>query len=111
MLTAQLFQREAELCNGPGLEILHEHIGLCEHGRQQCLVVRLGEIEHHRFLAAVEPDEIARLPGGHIVVAAGEIAFRTLDFDYPRTGVGQTARAHGRGDRLLERHDENAFER
>src|SRR5262249_58452790 len=56
-----LFKRKAELGDGAGLEILHEYVGLGEHGRQQRLVIGAREIEHYRFLAAVEPDEIRAL--------------------------------------------------
>ena len=61
MRAPQLLEREAELRDGAGLEVLHEHVGLGEHGGEQRLVVRAREVEHHRFLAAVEPDEIGAL--------------------------------------------------
>jgi len=57
----QLIERKAELGDGAGLEVLHEHVGLGEHRREQRLVVGAGEIEHQRFLAAVEPHEIRAL--------------------------------------------------
>ena len=56
-------EREAELGGRAGLEVLHEHVGPGEHRRQHGLVVVAGEIEHQRFLAAVEPDEIGALAG------------------------------------------------
>ena len=71
----------------------------------------LVEIEHQRFLAAVEPDEIGALALRQRVVAAREIALRPLDLDDARAGVGEPARAHRRGDGLFERDDEEAFER
>ena len=63
------------------------------------------------FLAAIEPDEIARraMHGG--VVAAREIAFRPLDLDDPRAGIGQTRRAIRRGNRLLQGDHQQAVQR
>ena len=40
----------------------------------------------------------------------GEVAFRPLDLDHPRAGIGESARAQRGGDSLFERHDENAGE-
>ena len=111
MLAPQPFDREAELAHRAGLEVLHEHVGLREHGGEQRLVVGLGEIEDDRLLAAVEPDEIARLAVGDIVIAAREVALRPLDLDHARAGVGEPAGAHRRGDGLFERDHEEAFER
>jgi hypothetical protein len=45
-----------------------------------------------------------------IVVAAREVAFRPLDLDHPRAGIGEPARAHRRRDRLFERNDKEAGE-
>src|SRR5215510_3459654 len=61
MRAPQRVERKAELGDGAGLEVLHEHVGLGEHRREQRLVVGAREIEHYRFLAAVEPDEIRAL--------------------------------------------------
>ncbi len=52
---------KAELGERAGLQVLHEHVGLREHGFEQRLVLGLAEIEHHRLLAAIEPDEIGAL--------------------------------------------------
>ena len=111
MILAQPGNGEAELCERPGLEILHEHVGALEHGLEQGLVLLLREIEDDRFLAAVEPDEIAAFAAGDGVVGAGEIAFGTLDLDHARAGVGEPAGAHRRRDRLLDRDDEKALQR
>jgi hypothetical protein len=61
MRAPQLVERKAELGDRAGLEVLHEHVGLGEHRREQRLVVFAREIEHQRFLAAVEPHEIRAL--------------------------------------------------
>jgi len=42
----------------------------------------------------------------HMVVVTGEIAFRTLDFDDTRAGVGEPAGALRRRHRLLDGNDE-----
>ena len=120
-------EREAELGGRAGLEVLHEHVGPGEHRREHGLVVIAGEIEHQRFLAAVEPDEIRALAGTNgirrvharsfesklarfrqLVVAAGEVALGPLDLDHARAGIGEAAGAHRRRHRLLERNDEKA---
>jgi hypothetical protein len=73
-------------------------------------VLGLGEIEHDRFLAAVEPNEIAALAVHEVVVAAREVALRPLDLDHARPGIGEATRTHRRGDGLFERNDEEAGE-
>ena len=117
MRAAQRVERKAELGDGAGLEVLHEHVGLGEHRREQRLVVGAREIEHQRFLAAVEPDEIRALAlrasagrgwHGELVVVAREVALGALDLDHARAGVGEPARAHGRRHRLLQRHHQQA---
>ena len=110
MLAPQVFDGEAKLGNGAGLQVLHEHIGAPQHRGKERLIGRLGEIEHHGFLAAVEPDEIAALAERQVVIAAREIAVRPLDLDHPRAGIGEPAAAHRRRHRLFERHHEEAGE-
>ena len=61
MRAAQVIEGKAELGDGAGLEVLHEHVGPGEHGREHSLVVVAREVEHQRLLAAVEPDEIGAL--------------------------------------------------
>ena len=93
----------------PGLRFCTNTSALREHGREQRLVVGAGEVEHEQFLAAVEPDEIARSrPCTSVVVAAREVALRPLDLDHARAGIGEPAGAHRRGHRLLQRDDEKA---
>jgi hypothetical protein len=59
-----------------------------------------------RSLAAVEPHEVRRhSPYGRIVVARG-LAFRTLDFDDARAGVGKGNGAEGCRHGLLNRNDQ-----
>ncbi len=111
IVLAQPLEGKAELGERAGFEVLHEHIGLGDHGFEQRLVVRLGEIEHHRLLAAIEPDEMRALAVHDEVVAAGEIALRPLDLDDARTGIGQPAGALRRRHGLFDGDDEEAFER
>ena len=106
MLGAQARDRKAEPGQRAGLEVLHEHVGARQQDAQQALVVVLGEVEHDRFLAAIEPHEIRALAVHHVVIEAGEVAFRPLDLDDARTGIGQPAGAGRRRHRLLKRHDE-----
>ena len=141
MRAAQCIEREAELADRAGLEVLHEHVGLGEERRQHGLVVIAREIEHQQFLAAVEPDEVGALAITfgiraftpvflqsiraftpvflrnkiawlrQLVVAAGEVALGPLDLDHARAGIGEAAGAHRRRHRLLERDDEKAGQR
>jgi len=105
MVLFQALEREAELVHRAGLEVLQENV----RARDQLfegLAALLGrEIDHHRILAAVEPDEIAALALGSRVIAAGEIALRPFDLDDMRAGIGQARAAERRGDRLFDGND------
>ncbi len=103
--------REAELGNRAGFEVLHEHVGLREHGFEQRLVSGIAEIEHDRFLAAIEPDEMRALAVNEMIVLAREVALRPLDLDDARAGIGEMTGAMRRRHRLLDRDDKKAFER
>ena len=105
---SQLGDRKPELFDRAGFQILHEHIGAFEHGGQERPVGGRGEIEHDRFLAAIEPDEIAALAVRERVVGACEVAFGPFDLEDTRAGIRQLAGAHGCGDRLFERDDEQS---
>jgi hypothetical protein len=61
MRTPQLVEREAELGDGAGFQVLHQHVGLGDDGGEQRLVALACEIEHQRLLAAVEPHEVRGL--------------------------------------------------
>jgi hypothetical protein len=103
-------EREAETRHGARNQILDEHVGLGDHVRHQPMVILALQIEAHRFLAAVEPNEIRALALHHVIVAASEIALRTFDLDDAGARVRQTARAIGRGDRLLKRHHQKSVQ-
>ena len=110
------------LAIAPGLRFCTNTSALASIAASIGLVVVAGEIEHQRFLAAVEPDEIGALAsiraftpvlptssrGRQLVVAAGEVALGPLDLDHARAGIGEAAGAHRRRHRLLERDDEKA---
>src|SRR6185295_2736989 len=78
---------------------------------EQRLVLRLGQVEDNRLLAAVKPDEVGALAVRERVVSAREITLRPLDLDHARARVREAARAGRRRDRLFERDDEKAFKR
>ena len=63
MRAPQRLEREAELADGAGLEVLHEDVGRASRPRAAPGRPAL-EVEHDRFLAAVEPDEIGALAAG-----------------------------------------------
>jgi hypothetical protein len=121
MRATQLIDREIQLGDGAGLEVLHEYVGTREHGGEHRLVLGLCQIEADRFLAAIEPDEIRALANiraftpvfgsRQFVVIASEIAPGPLDLDHACAGIGQPAAAHRRGDCLLQRDDQKTGER
>ena len=77
---------------------------------QQRGVGRVLDVGDQALLAAVQPDEIAGQAVGRLVVAAREVAFRALDLDDARAGIGEAGAAIRRGDRLFERDDEQVGE-
>ena len=111
VLGAHRGRAEARALGRAGRQVLDQHVGLADQAMQQREVVGLLEVEHDRLLAAVQPDEIAREPVDVAVVAAREIAFRPLDLDDARAGVGQPRRAVGGGHRLLDAHHQQAVQR
>src|SRR5438270_13867203 len=80
---------DAKSVRSPGCQVLNENVGTCEKGLDQRQVIRVLQIDDARFLAAVIPYEIARLAMNVVVVAAGEISFRSLQLDNPRAGIRQ----------------------
>ena len=103
--------RKTEISQGSGLEVLHENIGLSQHAFQQGLIGFLLQVEMNGLLAAIEPDEIRALPLRCIVIMAGKIAVRSLDFDDARAGIRHPAGAHGACDGLLKRNDQFSLQR
>ena len=71
----------------------------------------LFEVKDDGLFASIQPDKIAALSENGIVIAPGEIAFRTLDLDDFRAGVGKARGAKGRRDRLLDGDDGKACQR
>jgi hypothetical protein len=107
----EFFEIEAGAGERARHQILNEHVGTGDQAREQLVVDRVLDVENDGFLAAVEPYEIAALAPCGAVVAACEIAFRPLDFDDPCAGVGKPTGAQRCGDRLLDRHNQDTFER
>src|SRR6185295_11887123 len=111
VILAQAGHCKAKLRNRAGLEVLYEYVGVRQHRFEQCPVFSFAEVEHDRLLAAIEPDKIGALTVNDVIVVAREIAFRPLDLDHARAGIGETARALRRRDSLLDRNDKKAIER
>ena len=109
IILAQSGRREAELIHRARLEILDQHVGFRDQVFQRGAAIGLREIDDARVLAAVEPDEIARLAFRGGVVTAREIALRAFDLDDMRAGVGKARRAERRGDGLLDGDDGETF--
>ena len=111
MRLAQRGGAEPGARGGAGRKVLHEHVGARDHALQQHCVLGVLDVERDRLLAAVEPDEIGAVAVHHMIVAAREIAFAALDLDHPRAGIGEARGAERRRDRLLERDDQQPFQR
>ncbi len=110
IVAPQAVDREAELGDRAGFQVLDEHVGLGEQLFQERLVLCLGQVEDDRFLAAVEPDEISALALRQRVIAAREIALGPFDLDDARAGIREAARAQWGRHRLIHRNNEQAFE-
>ncbi len=101
----------SEALGGAGREILDEHVGALEEARENRRRLRPLEIERHRLLRSIQPDEVAREPFHRRVVMACEVAFvRTLDLDDARAEVGELPRRERRGHRLLDGDNGDALQ-
>ncbi len=105
----QLCGAEAEAGGGARRQVLHYHVGARREARQRLAAQGVLEVESHRLLVPVGPDEIGAHPVDHVVVAAGEVAAgAVLHLDDPGAEVAQVAGADRRGDGLLDRDDGDA---
>ena len=97
---------EAESGGGTRRQIGHQHVGAVEQPVQKFQALRRLQVEGDRLLAAVHPNKMRRKTVDDIVIVPGEItALRVLDLDHPGPEVGERARAHRRGYRLLQGDD------
>ena len=87
---------------GTRRQILNEHVGPGGDAFQQCRIVRILEIQHQGFLAAIEPYEVRAPAIDGTVVVAREVSPFPFDFDDPGTGIGETRRAERCRYRLLQ---------
>ena len=55
------------------LQILDDNVCACDELGELCPALGGRKVNDERLLASVQPDEIARLPVGNIVIASGEI--------------------------------------
>ncbi len=111
MAGAELGGAEPQPLGRAGREVLHEDVGPVQQRGQRRLAVGAFHVELDRFLAPVQPHEVARLAEHGPVVAAGEVAgARPLDLDDPGAEVGELPRGERDGDRLLQRHDQETVE-
>ena len=93
-------------------EVGHQHVGTVQQLVQDVAPCLGFQVERHRFLAAVGPDEVRSKPVDDFVVVAGEVsALGIFDFDDPRTEIGEYPGAHRRRDRLLQGHHGDARQR
>ena len=111
ILRPKRVRSEARSRRRAGRQVLDEHIGPCEQTVQQRRVLRLLDVRDQTFLAAIEPDEIARGALHRTVVSAREVTLGPFDLDHPGAGVRHPSGAIGGGDSLFEGDDKQAFER
>src|SRR5690606_36943074 len=74
-----------------GSKVLDENIRLRDHVFEKGEIVRLLDIELDRFLAPVQPDEIAALAVDNAVIGAREVTVRAFNLDDARARIGKTA--------------------
>ena len=112
MAGAELGGAEPQPLGRAGREVLHEDVGPGQQGGQRRLAVGAFHVELDRFLAPVQPDEVARLAEHGPVVAAGEVAGAgPLDLDDPGAEVGELPGGERRRDGLLQRDDRDPGQR
>ena len=85
MPSAQFSMGKAEPRKRPGLRFCTRISALAIKAPSRARPSGRRQVENDGLLAPVQPDEIARLPFGGVVVAAREIALRPLDLDHPRS--------------------------
>ena len=103
----QIVETEAVFCQGPGLEIFHQHVALGDHPAGQRLAFGVGQIERDRTLVPVGAGEIGALATVVAVlvpqIGRGEIArivahSRPLDLDDLGAQIAQYLRAMRAGE-------------
>ena len=105
MALRQIGRRNTEPGGRPGGEVGDQHIGTVQQAMQQVEPGLGFQIERHRFLTAVSPNEVRGKTIDDIVIVPGEVStLGVFHFDDPRTEIGEHPRAHRRGDRLLQGH-------
>ena len=108
----ELGGRDPEAFGSRRREVLYDDVGACDQPLERVPALVGLQVERDALLAAVQPDEVARLPLHGRVVPAREVALpRPLDLDHPGAEVGQLARRERRGHRLLDGDDERALQR
>ena len=108
---AQSIWREPKPIKRPRLEVLQKHIRPLKKLCKRRLALRAHKVKRNTLLASIEPNKIARLPLGHIIIATGKIPLWTLDLDDMRPGICKAARRIGRGHGLLDCDNLNPFKR
>ncbi len=103
---------QAETRGGTRSEVLQQHIGAADQPVQHLCRLGVLQVERDAALAAVEPDEEARLAVHVAVIGAGEVALaRALHLDDIGAKVGHVAAADGRRHRVFERDNTDTFQR
>ena len=108
----QVGRGEAEAAERARRQVADQHVGPAEQAGEHLGVGRFGQVELHRLLAVVQPDEVGGEAAHRAVVVPGGVPHPgVLHLDHPGAEVGEVARAQRGRDRLLERQHGDACER
>lgn len=106
MPLSEFLRRQPQSRGGAGRQVGDECVSTIEQLVQDRNTFVGLEVQGDGLLAPVGPDEVGRLAEHHVVVVAGEVAaLGIFDLDHAGAEVGEHARAHRRGHRLLHRDD------
>ena len=100
--------RKTQPVDGAGREVLDEDVCPRDHPHQDCSCPLLAQVKADGLLAPVQPDEIGAFTVNQPVIVPGEIPFRPLDLDDPRTRLGQSRRNQWRSDGLFDGNHKKA---
>ena len=109
--SASVRRAETEPLDRTRSEVVDEHVRPGEEGVEQRTVRGRLDVQRRAALAAIQPDEIGRLPLHYRVVVAGEVsAVRPLDLHHVRTEIGEVPGRARRGEDGRHVHDPQAVE-
>ena len=112
MTGTQPLDPEAESIQRTGDEVLHQHIGTGDERFERGMALGGLHVQLDALLATVQPQEPTRQTRSHrVVIVTREVPVAdTLDFNHPRTGIGEMTRRQRSCNSLFERHHHQAIQ-